>query len=414
MSDSFSSTTDSGWSPGGSAVVVPSGYVPDESGEPIRSNWMEPTVEERLFEEGYAFDFFQAIWLLERLYPDRRPVGRQGAPHSEVVRFRARQSLNFPPSAIFEIDPANDSERPPLVTVAFMGLTGPSGALPRHYTELLMRLEREAKGHYKHALRDWFDLFNHRIISLFFRSWEKYRFYVAYSRGEYARPEPDTFTSALYSLVGLGNPTLRGRLKVSAWRDPRRRQHEHALAKINDLSLLYYGGLLSQRPRSAANLQSVLSDYFGVPVLVQQFQGQWLLLDAANQSKLSPEGGNCRLGVDAVLGERVWDLQSKIRVRLGPLTYGQFLEFLPDPAPVPARKACFLLARLVRLFVGPDIDFDVQLVLRSDDVPACQLDGEATVGPRLGWNTWLGTHDEARDPDDAVFVSGEIPEQPLG
>ena len=77
-----------------------------------------------------------------------------------------------------------------------MGLTGPSGVLPRHYTELLYKIERDVRTPEKHALRDWFDLFNHRFVSLFYRAWEKYRFYIPFERGDYDGAEPDPFTSA--------------------------------------------------------------------------------------------------------------------------------------------------------------------------------------------------------------------------
>ena len=42
--------------------------------------------------------------------------------------------------------------------------------------------------------------------------------------------------------------------------------------------LLCYAGLLAQRPRSASALAGLLQDYFGVPVTVMQFVGQWLPL----------------------------------------------------------------------------------------------------------------------------------------
>jgi type VI secretion system protein ImpH len=353
------------------------------------------------------------------------------------------------------------------MTVTFMGLTGPSGVLPRHYTELLVRLEREAKSAEKYALRDWLDLFNHRLISLFYRAWEKYRFYVPYGRGEYARSEPDTFTTCLYSLIGLGTPTLRGRLCTSAWIEHNGREQEQRLARIEDLALLYYGGLLAQRPHSAINLQALVSDYFQVPAAVRQFQGQWLRLDETNQSRLGLEDGNSRLGVDCVVGQRVWDVQSKFRLVLGPLSYEQFLEFLPDRSivgytqctshrpdgalrapcesaeqdgypgdakgvgslscrpsdsltapgstagkgdsrPLQPRKAFFLLSHLVRLYVGPELDFDVQLVLSSADVPRCRLDSQATIGPRLGWNTWLCNQRQNHDAEDAVFPGEEV------
>src|SRR5438067_4156318 len=163
----------------------------------------EPSVADRLFTEPFAFDFFQAVRLLEKIAPDRRAVGRSGPPLAEVARFRAHLSLSFPPSALYDLARPTQDLAVPQMTVAFMGLHGPSGMLPRHYTELLLRLDKEVKGPERSALRDWFDLFNHRFISLFFRAWEKYRFYVPYERGEYAKAEPDPFTLGLFSLVGM-------------------------------------------------------------------------------------------------------------------------------------------------------------------------------------------------------------------
>src|SRR5205823_4143592 len=83
-----------------------------------------------------------------------------------------------------------------------------------------------------------FDLFNHRFISLFFRAWEKYRFYVPYERGEYAKAEPDPFTLGLFSLVGMGVPQLRNRLRVSAWEEHDEGPRERVLARIDELALL--------------------------------------------------------------------------------------------------------------------------------------------------------------------------------
>ncbi|MHB1559464.1 MAG: type VI secretion system baseplate subunit TssG, partial [Isosphaeraceae bacterium] len=360
-----------------------------------------------LFDEGYRFDFFQAVRLLQRIEPGRARVGLAGPPRAEAVRFRSRISLTFPPSSIYELERPTSSRPVPVMVQAFMGLTGPSGVLPRHYTEWLYRIERHARTPEKHALRDWFDLFNHRMVSLFYRAWEKYRFYIPFERGDHAGEEPDQFTSALLSLIGLGARPLRQRLHVTA-RDevdedgvPR----ERVLARIEDLVLLHFGGLLGHRPRCAVALEAMLCDHFRIPVRIEQFQGQWLTLEPPNQSRLGGEAGNNELGVSAVAGRRVWDRRSKFRVRLGPMTYGKLLDFLPDRTPAPERKAFFLLARLVRLYADPGLNFDVQLVLKADEVPACQLN-RGPIGTRLGWNTWLLTRAATRDAEDVV-ISGE-------
>lgn len=375
----------------------------------------------RLFGEPYRFSFYQAVRLLHRIFPGREAVARGGGPGDEPVRFAAPVSLSFPPSTVADLTVPTVDDPTPRLTQAFLGLTGPSGVLPRHYTERLIRLLRDTRGMERTALRDWFDVFNHRAVSQFYRAWEKYRFHLAFERGEHDRDTPDPFTQALLSLVGLGLPPLRGRLGVFAPIDddapearpvargrPRGRRRERVLARADDLALLYYAGFFAHRPRNAVSLEAFLADYFALPARVQQFRGQWLLLESADRTRL---GGmrNGRLGFSAVAGERVWSVQSKIRVRLGPMTYDRFLDFLPDRSPVPERKTFFVLGHLVRLYAGPELDAEVQLVLRGDEVPAARLGGTTAGGPgsRLGWNSWLRSVPAGRDADDAVFALRE-------
>jgi len=140
----------------------------------------------------------EAVRLLQRLAaerlhedaaPHRHAVGEDHAPKQEAVRFRALPSHGFPPGSISEIRPSSDrgadenGKGPELVT-AFMGLVGPAGVLPRHYTTLLIERIREKD----FALRDFLDPFHHRIVSLFYRAWEKYRFRRSRSSCSSTRP----------------------------------------------------------------------------------------------------------------------------------------------------------------------------------------------------------------------------------
>lgn len=368
------------------------------------------SVKDRLFAEFYEFDFFQAVRVLERSSPGRKPIGVDFAPELEIARFRSHLSMTFPPSQIVGFEPPNEERSAPLVTVAFMGLYGVTGVLPVHYTQMLLELVRDVRGPERRSLRDWLDLFNHRFISLFYRAWEKYRFHLAYDRGEAHAPVQDTFTLAVRSLMGLGSPGLRDRLSIrnaefgigneeAGWGSAFRNPHSE-LAKVDDLGLLYYAGFFAQRPRNAANLRLMLADYFRVPVEVQQFRGQWLAVPEADQTQLGTLG---TLGADAVAGSQVWDCASRFRLRLGPLKYDRFEDLLPDPAPARERKTFFLVAQLARLYSGPEVDFDVQLVLAADQVPEAGLAESAGAGPRLGWNVWLISEPPPAPVDDAVF-----------
>ncbi len=375
--------------------------------EPVPASGAEGSVWEQLFRHPQGFNFFQAVRLLELADPERALVGRGGPLAREAVRFRVYSSLAYPASSIYDLQGPTPELSAPALTVWFLGLTGFCGVLPLHYTEMLLWQERESpkRNPDRFALRDWFDLFNHRLISLFYRAWEKYRFYIPFERGRDLDRDP--FTHCLFSLLGLGEPSLRHRLRVAV-REPNEDDElrERPLVRIEDLGLLHYSGFLAHRPRNAVSLEALLEDFFRLPVKVLQFQGQWLLLEPANQSRLG--AANSELGMNMVAGERVWDVQNKIRIRLGPLSYKDFNEFLPDREPTPRRKALFLLSHLVRLYVGIEFDFDVQLVLRKEDVPHCQLARGDGGGPQLGRNTWVAAGEFTRDAEDAVFDGAEV------
>jgi type VI secretion system protein ImpH len=387
-----------------------------------------PSPKDKLAKEFFEFDFFQAVRVLERLYPNRVPVGLDGPPAQEIARFRAHLSMAFPPSQIIALDPPDNERTNPLLTVTFFGLYGPSGVLPTHYTQLLMDIVRDVRGPERRSLRDWLDLFNHRFISLFYRAWEKYRFHLAYDRGEAFRTTQDTFTLGIRSLMGLGSPGQRDRLalrKAGAlqedlqWEAPPKsegsgltrdahspnRRPSSDLGRIDDLALMYFAGFFVQRPRNVTNLRTLLADYFRLPIDVRQFQGRWIAIPESGQTRVGEFGS---LGVNAVAGERTWDVQSRFCLRIGPLNYPQFEDLLPDPASQPERKTFFLMAQLTRLYVGLEFDFDIQLVLSGSEVPESRLGDQPGAGPRLGWNMWLISEAPASPVDDAVFEADWI------
>jgi len=324
---------------------------------------------ELLAREPYLFEFFQAVRLLERLQPERGPVGRFAKPSAEVVRFGATTTVAFPASQIQTLE----LEAQPCMRVNFMGLVGPLGLLPLPYSELLQERIRARD----YALRDFLDMFHHRIISLFFLAWEKYRFTVAYERGERG-----LFSAHLLALLGLATPGLQDRQTVP------------------DDSYLFYSGLFALHPRSAAALRQVLWDYFDVPVAIEQFVGAWYPMDEDAQCSLGlGERYSEQLGIGAVVGDEIWDQQSRIRVQLGPLSYERYLEFLPGGDA--HRKLC----GIARFFAGNEYDIEVQLILRREEVPRCELAPEE--GYRLGWTTWVNTAPFTRDAGDTVLeISG--------
>ena len=112
-------------------------------------------------------------------------------------------------------------------------------------------------------------------------------------------------------------------------------------------------------------------------------------------------GLNNQLGVTAVLGDRVWDVQSRFRMRLGPLTYAQYCRFLP------CGDGLEPICHLVRTYVGSEFDFDVQPVLKAGEVPFTRIGSGMEVKPRLGWNMWLKSQEMTSDFADATFSIAE-------
>jgi type VI secretion system protein ImpH len=322
-----------------------------------------------LREEPCSFEFFQAVTLLERLRPDRQPVGRFTNPEEEAVHFSANASLAFPASQIRDLDWPED--RPAEMKVNFMGLTGPMGVLPYAYTELILERLRAKDD----SLASFLDIFNHRMISFFYRAWEKYRFPVTYALGE-----DDLFTHHLRDLVGLGTAGLEERQAVP------------------DEALLHYTGLLSMQSRSAAALEGILSDYFEVPVEVEEFVGAWYALAPGTECCMDEdEGESQRLGGGAVVGDQIWDQQSRARIKLGPMSLEHYREFLPDGSAFAPLRA------IVRFFANDGIDFEVQLILQREDVPRCRIDLDGESPPRLGWASWLKSAPLGRDPGDTIL-----------
>jgi len=316
------------------------------------------------------YEFFQAVRLLLRMFNQREMPGGFTSAAREAVHFRAHNTLAFPPSQIESID--WDGEVPAMA-VNFMGLTGPMGVLPTVYTELILSRVRSRD----RTLADFFDIFNHRMISLFYQAWEKYRSSVAYERDG-----RDRVSKYLMSLIGLGTDGLQDRMVV------------------RDDSLLYYCGLLSLQPRSAVAVRGVLQDYFGVPVEVEQFVGAWQPLARADQCDLgSGPTLNSQLGVGTVVGDEIWDQQSRIRLKLGPLTQKQYLDFLPGG------NAYKPLRELARFSCGAHLEIEVQLILERAVVPRCELGEDSRAGPRLGWFTWMKSGpDFDRAPADTVLL----------
>ena len=338
------------------------------------------SVTEGLAEEGHRFSFFQAVRLLELLHPDRAAVGESVDPEEESVRFSSRIRFDFPATEVDAVEISTDGREPSKARVNFLGIAGVLGPLPPPFTEMIL----EQQGRKKGALSAFLDLFNHRLLSIFYRARKKFR--PALTR---RRPDEGAVARALFALIGLATPGLRGRLGLP------------------DRCLLRYCGLLVGRSRSMIGLQRMIQGQFGIRARVIPFQGSWMRLDASQHTLIGLRGKNHRLGESVVLGQQVWDQQAGFELDLPDLTQRQLVDFLPSGA------GYSTLCSLVRYYVGDELDFRLHLRIRPGEVPELRL-GQAgdgllgwsarliekgtaelrlgsSGGGRLGWTSWLAS-----------------------
>ncbi|MGH9362701.1 MAG: type VI secretion system baseplate subunit TssG [Thermoanaerobaculia bacterium] len=321
------------------------------------TGWAEHPLARRLASEARQFSFFQAVHLIQASFPQAAPVGGLGPPAEECIRFRGDLSLAFPESDIQEISiearPGSPGAFPRCaITTSFLGVYGTSSPLPAFYTEDLLQDDSDDS-----LVREFLDLFHHRLISLLYRVWGKYRYPLQFRPGG-----ADLLSRRLLALSGLSPELIPGERRVPPVR------------------LLAYIGLLTQLPRSASALRGVLADHFPqVRVEVEQCAGQRLAIPPGERNRLGRR--NSRLGDDLSLGESVFDRSATFRIVLGPSELEVFLDFLP-PGAGAAR-----LRELVDLVNADALDYQIELRICREAIPELCLSSPTAL---LGWSTWLG------------------------
>lgn len=331
-------------------------------------------VAEWLFAEPWEFEFFQAVRLLEMLRPDCLPPGEGIEADEEAVQFRSAVSHVFPGAEVQALEKPADPREAPVLTANLFNIGGASGPLPDADSDLAI----EQAWRKDYAMRDFLDIFHHRLLSLLVKTRKAH--HPAFTP---LAPQQGPIARYLYAFFGMAPAGLQNRMQVP------------------DRSFIFYAGILSQHPRSASGLERLLADYFGTPAQVVQLLGQWRQLEPEEWTSLGVGGKNQRLGESAMVGTRIWDQQGHFEVNLGPMTLAMLTDFLPTG------RAYTPLCELTRFYVGPELDFSFRLTLRAAEVPASRL-GQS----RLGWTSWLKTRPLDYD-DSQMRILPHAPADPF-
>lgn len=306
------------------------------------------------------FSFFALAWALERSTSSASSDANCGGEvaASNAMRYRANMSLGFPVREIEGVEHGEGTASGPRwsVTTNVLGLLGSTSPLPPHLTERLLHGSFAQTS----AVRDFLDVFNHRALELLYEAWRKYRYHATF-RGD----DEDPITRRMHWLAGLVEGEAGG----------------------EGANLLRVGGLLTQRPRSAAALQAIVADFTApVPVRVEQLIARRIRLPQSARGVLRcrcDSHAATRLGNGAVVGRSMLDRMSTLRFILGPLSREQLENLLPGT--LEHRKVVALIRRVLPMHLV------AQLEMRHFSESSHPLRLERSRPPRLGWTAWFPT-----------------------
>jgi type VI secretion system protein ImpH len=331
----------------------------------LTENTHDGTLIGRLAAEPHLFDPDAAQLLLELA----------GGKTGSTVSLTSHATNTHVASALSRADSRGEKVT---IHANYIGFVGPVAALPAVYTDRALDEKRLRSSSYF----DFLEIFAAELRDLFFASSRKYRLSSLIQL--FGIGPKNKITRSIYALLGLASPKLVDQLVISP--------------EVP----LYFSGFFANQRRTATNLKLMLAEFLGHEVTVHQFQKRWLPVDVSEQTQLgSSTRENALLGVTAIAGSSYADRRSAIRISIGPLRYAEYLSLMP------AQKRFAELTELIRLYCGPSLSFEIQLILAKEDVPEARLQGSSPVG-RLGWDLWVRQAPAANDSSDAVFDPDKI------
>ena len=322
-----------------------------------------PNLASEILENPQRFEFFElARWvnLLKK---------SSGFPDNLTVAYKSQPTRTFPSQQVAAVERTGDTIS---VSTPVIGLNGPIGVLPHHdKASVTGRAKSE-------ELLAFLDIFNQRIIELFFETWKKNRPDIAFeSTQRTAAEKQDSCSLILLSLCGM-------------FLDETRNQ-----GLIPDRAFASLTGLLCRPVRSANAIEQCIKYKFGLKVSLHEFVVDKLTVPYEKRTRINSSGqGFNVLGGTAMLGSRVESHRQRFEIRLGPLNKNEFDLFCPYGSNLSFRR----LIDLVKGVLGRPLDFNIRFAIQPNYIRGTEL-GKS----RLGFNTWLVEKPNSTELSDPVF-----------
>lgn len=342
------------------------------------SEWDRTSLLERLRQVGRQTPFFRAVPLLEQIVDEAAPVGLDGPPSKERIRFRHDPGLHFSSGDISSIDIVRvpqeafqDAREVYEVVTTFLGLTGSISPLPNFFSELILHENQDEP-----VRRDLLDVFHHRAISLLFRGVRRMSI-----PGAHRSRQTSPWLKRALCLGGVD-------------------AYEASVGKNLPLAnVMRMLPLLVGRARGARGLMTalecVLEPVLGEKgrVTLSDHVESWAELGADQRMVLGRQ--NNRLGRNTQIGSRARERSGKFEIQVGPISQEAYRKFLPGGGQLG------LVRETVELFTRNPLDYDIKLTV-SSGTGGFALGGKESAS--LGRTTWLGAR--ARDREIVLRDAG--------
>lgn len=314
-------------------------------------------------------NFYRFCQLLERYSNDSPPLGSTSSPVDDRVRFRPHPGMGFPVSELKAIEQDEDHpQRPLTVRTTFLGLYGVDSPLPSHYLD---DISQRREGH--EAVEDFLDIFNHRVMTQYYRIWRKYAYPASFAEGGV-----DDTSQCLLGLIGLGIPGSSNYIATPVSRFL-------ALLGTMRLPTRTREGVISLVQLLAPGTTATVTPHYPKPIPLNQ------------PTRLSRE---TRTGLSqrAVLGKRGTDVNSMLHLQL-------YTE-QPDEAQgwLPGGQLHTDLLILLRVYLGYRCQARLQLTLPRSVLPDANL-RQQRKGVQLGRTAVLGFKRTQSDKRGGALIS---------
>lgn len=316
----------------------------------------------------YHYGFYSALRQLECLYKDKPRIGYARKPVDDAVRYGQEPTMQFAPSTLVSFE--TKAEKRAKLKVYFFGVFGVNGPLPLHLTEFARSRIRHSKDD---TLTEFTDLFHHRLLTLFYRAWADKEPTV-----QYDRTDNDRFAFYVATLLGIGETSQQKR------------------DVIPDHTKLHFAAHLGCHTGHASGLKAILMDYLQVIVNIEEFVGEWLDMPKDSLCYLNDDITTGQLGISTIIGSRSWQCQHKFRIVLGPLDREDYDNLLPTGNKLESLRS------LVKNYMGIEYNWEINLILKKEQVPTAQLGKFA----RLGWTSWSKATKRDNDANDLTLGMG--------